>query len=297
MNALSPRDVALASCMIFLWGSNYAVAKLGLGQIPPFLFLSTRFALTAILLAPFIKWRIPPLQGIGVYAVIVGLAHFGTLFYALRHTDAATVIILSQVSVPLITILGAFLLGEKLRARHMLGIVIATSGLAVVAGSPGFAGGLGIVACILVSATAWAVGTVWMKAQVNLPSSEINFWLAALSAPMLYALSVLAGERPLEILPEIPPLSALTIFYQAFFTVIVGYGIWNFLVRKYEVNLVAPLTMLVPFTGILVAFLVLGESLSTPKIVGGCITMLGVVTILAPSSWAFRVFGERRKVS
>ena len=114
---------------------------------------------------------------------------------------------------------------------------------------------------------------------------------------MLCALSVLAGERPLEVLPEVSLLSALTIFYQAFFTVIVGYGIWNFLVRKYEVKLVAPLTMLVPFTGILVAFLVLGEGLSTPKIVGGCITMLGVVTILAPSSWAFRVFGERPRAS
>src|SRR3546814_3493967 len=52
---LSPLHMLLILGLMVLWGVNFAVAKVGLEQLPPMLFMALRFALVAILLLPFAK--------------------------------------------------------------------------------------------------------------------------------------------------------------------------------------------------------------------------------------------------
>jgi len=297
MKAFGVRDAVLAGVMVLIWGSNYAIAKLGLHQVPPFLFMAARFALTAAMLACFVPVRRPPWLAIGVYASVVGLVHFGSIFYALRYTDAATVIILSQISVPLTAILGAGVLGEALTVRQGLGILVAVGGIAIAAGGPSLDVGLGIAAVIFLGALAWAVGTIWMKAKLSIPSSQVNLWITVLAAPMLLTASVLTGEYPLKVMAELTPLSGIILLYQAIFIMIIGYGIWNFLVSKYEVRLVSPITLLVPPTGLLFAFVILDEALSAYQAAGAAFTMIGVSLIVMPSTWLSRKSWGRREAT
>ena len=68
--------------------------------------------------------------------------------------------------------------------------------------------------------------------------------------------------------------------YQAVLVVVVGYGVWTWLLRQYEINQAMPITLLVPLVGVLSGVVFLGESLTLPLILGGLLTIVGVGIIL-----------------
>ena len=101
---------------------------------------------------------------------------------------------------------------------------------------------------------------------------------------MLLIASWSLGENTTSSILDITPLAGLTVFFQALFVVIIGYGIWNHLVQKYDVKNVASLTLLVPFSGLFFAWIILGEKLSMIDVVGGGLTLLGVGFIVLPQA-------------
>jgi O-acetylserine/cysteine efflux transporter len=75
-------------------------------------------------------------------------------------------------------------------------------------------------------------------------------------------------------------LSALSIFavaYLALGATLFGYGAWSKLLARYPAGTVAPLSLLVPITGLLVAMLVLGEKLSVPQWCGCGVILAGLL--------------------
>jgi O-acetylserine/cysteine efflux transporter len=68
-------------------------------------------------------------------------------------------------------------------------------------------------------------------------------------------------------------VSVFSIFYLAFGATLFGYGAWSKLLSRHPANAVAPLSLLVPVTGLLTASLVLGEQLSLLQW-GGCLTVI-----------------------
>src|SRR3546814_8391915 len=83
-----------------LGGVNFAVAKVGLEQLPPMLFMALRFALVAILLLPFAKR--PECQWGAVFAIAVtlGLLHFSFMFPGPKTVDTGTASIAIPLQVP-----------------------------------------------------------------------------------------------------------------------------------------------------------------------------------------------------
>ncbi len=277
-------DCSLAFIMLCIWGSNYAIAKLGLQYVPPFAFMALRFTLTAAMLLPFISFSTQNIKEVFVYSVLIGLVHFGGIFSALSIADAATVIIISQISVPLSLLLATLLLNEKMRWPQIVGVMIAISGVIIFTGNPHFDGGIKSVIFILIGAAAWSIGTIWMKKKLFISYIMINFWMSVFSVPMLLIASWSLGENTTSSILDITPLAGLTVFFQALFVVIIGYGIWNHLIQKYDVKNVAPLTLLVPFSGLFFAWIILGEKLSLIDVVGGGLTLLGVGFIVLPQA-------------
>jgi len=81
--ALSLRHFLLAVAVMAVWGSNFVVAKYALGQLPPLLFATLRFALALVpamffLPRPACGWR-----NLGLYGVLIGVGQFGLLYIAL----------------------------------------------------------------------------------------------------------------------------------------------------------------------------------------------------------------------
>ena len=75
-------------------------------------------------------------------------------------------------------------------------------------------------------------------------------------------------------------MSIFTILYLAYGSTIFGFGVWSKLMAIYPASQVAPLSFLVPVTGLLTARVVLGEQLFLLQW-GGCVLVIAGLLISA----------------
>ncbi|MFD2356429.1 EamA family transporter [Nonomuraea ferruginea] len=139
----------------------------------------------------------------------------------------------------LFTILFAVtLLGERLTARRVTGLAVAFGGLALVALDFGASGPIGAFALCVAAAAAWGLGNIAQRKAAPPDSLRFMVWVSALSSPPLLLLSLW--------LEGVPTLTAplegwLSLLYVAFVSTLVGFGVWGFLLRRYDASTVAPL--------------------------------------------------------
>ena len=60
----------------------------------------------------------------------------------------------------------------------------------------------------------------------------------------------------------------------------IGYAAWYYVLKKYPVNKVMPVLLVLPLTGLVTSIFLLGESPHNQVFVGGAIIILGVTVIL-----------------
>ncbi|MFP0386355.1 EamA family transporter, partial [Acinetobacter baumannii] len=61
---------------------------------------------------------------------------------------------------------------------------------------------------------------------------------------------------------------------------IIGYGLWIYLLTRYPVAKISPLSLWVPVISMIFAYLFLDEQLNTLQWLGSCIVMLGLMVHL-----------------
>lgn len=76
---------------------------------------------------------------------------------------------------------------------------------------------------------------------------------------------------------SLSPTSLFAIAYLAFGAALFGYGAWNKFLSRHPAGTVAPLSLLVPITGLLTAMLVLGEKLSLLQWSGCLVIIAGLL--------------------
>ncbi|MBT2386521.1 EamA family transporter [Streptomyces sp. ISL-11] len=69
----------------------------------------------------------------------------------------------------------------------------------------------------------------------------------------------------------------LSLLFQAYPNTVLGYVVWNWLLREYPVSTVAPLSLLVPVFGVAGSVLIFDESLPPLKRVAGALVVAGLV--------------------
>src|SRR5512145_2509150 len=74
----------LAVAVVAVWGSNFVVIKWGLADLPPFLFATLRFALSAFPLLLFVRRPAVPWRTLAAFGLLLGPGQFGLLFLAMR---------------------------------------------------------------------------------------------------------------------------------------------------------------------------------------------------------------------
>jgi len=267
-----------------IWGFNFAIAKIGLYQLPPIFMMALRWGLVGLLLGPFVK---PPR---GLWKPVIwlsftlGFVHFAVMFTGLKDLDAATAAIAIQLQVPFAALLAAVFFNDKLGWRRALGLAVAFVGVAIIAGEAHLAGSYLPLALVIVAACIWSVANVQIKLMGEVDGMMLNAWIGVFAAPQLAVASFLLEDGQWAALAAADWQAAMAVVYQAVLVVIVGYGGWYWLLRHHSVNQVMPFTLLVPGFGVLSGVLFLGESLTPALIVGGLLTVLGVgiITLIRP---------------
>lgn len=131
------RDIVLALLVILIWGGNIIAIKIGVTELAPPVMLTLRFALTALVFLPFIKW--PGRKTFWLLAEIsiyMSVLHQGLLFIVLRMLDASTMAILLQSQILFATLLGWIILKESIGWRTAIGLGLGFMGLLLTLGGP-----------------------------------------------------------------------------------------------------------------------------------------------------------------
>ena len=220
--------------------------------------------------------------------VAIGLLWFGLYNVALnageRRVDAGTAAMLIQLSPILIAVLAAVFLRERASLMLGVGLVVAFTGVVVIAVSTSDAqhrDPLGVLLC-LVAAAAYAVSLILQKPLVGRLSALQVTWAACTVGAV--ACLPFAGQ----LLDDAAGASAADlgwVIYLGLFPTAIAFTTYAFALSHMSVGSLSVTTYLVPVITVLMGWALLSETPPAMAYVGGALCLAGVaLTRRAPRS-------------
>ncbi len=218
-----------------------------------------------------------------LYSLVMFVLQFSFLFTAMRSSiSPGLASVLLQLQSFFAIALSVLLLGEKFLAWQAAGACLAFSAIPFIIFHIGGDVSLLGICLILATAIMWACGNLMAKTLNG--GFPLVVWGSLFATPPLLALSfILEGKE--AIFTAIQRLSLMhisCIFYIAYGSTVLAFGVWNFLLQRYPLSKIAPFTLLVPMIGMWSSSLIFGEELhwwkmtATGLILGGlCIHLFG----------------------
>lgn len=272
--------VTVALC----WSGSWTFGKLGVMAVPPIELSAIRFAIAGVLMLALARiakqslglerWRLLILAGffgIFVYNALV--------FFALTISPASDGALIVPTINPVLTVVFATFIGERLTMNKIAGLGLATLGaILVIAAATGLTfTGQRLTADLLYlgGAAAWSayatIGAITTRHGSPLGVTAV----ACLSgAAMLFPLGFL--EKGYADVPSWPVFAWLDIAYLVVFATIVGFVLFYWGVRRFGAGTASMVSYLVPIFALVQAVLILGEQPEPLEVIGGAVILAGV---------------------
>lgn len=284
--SLPPLHLLLALAVMAVWGTNFVVIKIALEHLPPLTLATLRFAFAFLPLALFVKRPDVAWSNLAAYGLLIGAGQFGLLFTAMRSDiSPGLASLVVQVQVFFTIGLSMRMTGERVAPYQIVALMLATSGLAVIAShTDGSATPLGLVLVVL-AALCWAGGNIVSREAGPVNMLAYVVWASAFAVPPLLLVSLLIEGWP-SISRGIAQADAATwasVAWQSIGNTMFGYAAWGWLLARHPAATVAPMALLVPVFGMGASALYFGESLPGWKLLAFALVMAGlIVSILWP---------------
>ncbi|MDP9863512.1 MULTISPECIES: EamA family transporter [Streptosporangium] len=269
------RHLFLAIGLAAVWGFNFVVMEAGLRHFPPLLYVALRFTLAAFPALLFVGGPRVPWRWVLIAGATLGVTQYGLLLLGMRAgMPAGLTSLVVQVQAVFTVVLAVALLKERITARRVTGMCVAFAGLALIALDLGGGGPVGAFVLVVGAALGWGAGNIAVRKASPPDSLRFMVWLSAVAAVPMLGLSLLVEGVPrLEFSME----GTLSVLYVALISTLGGFGVWGYLLRRYDASVVAPYSLLVPVFGMSSAFLVTGESISPAELAAAALIIPGVL--------------------
>lgn len=275
------RDFVLLFSVCFVWGLNIVVTRWVVfdAAVPPLFFAGLRFLGVAVLLLPFLRPIPKDLGTLFLVSFFIGSGHFALLFVGLANAEASAAAVVGQLGVPFATLMSMAFLGETIGWRRGLGITLAFAGVLLIAVDPAsFTVSFGLL-YIAAAAFVGAVGGILMKRMSPITALQSQAWIGLFSFAPLFLISALLERGQVE--------SYLTggwwVWIATAFAVvgvsIFGHGGFYHLIKKYDISLLSPLTLMTPIWGVVLSIVLLNEAITAQLVLGSVISLGGVFVI------------------
>jgi O-acetylserine/cysteine efflux transporter len=277
---MQPAHFLLLVAICAVWGFNFVASKVGVNQFPPLFFVGLRFGILLLCLLPFLRWAPGRMRDVILIALFNGAFHFGLLFVGIALTEASVVAIVVQLNAPFATMLSIVLLGEVVRWRRWTGIALTFLGVAIISVEPHVLDAPAGVLFSVAAALSGAVAAILMRRLTNVGAFQLQSWTALVTAPALLAASFMLETGQGEAMASADLMAWGALLYTTFGASLIGHNVYYWLLQRYEVSLLAPLTLLSPILGVFFGITILDEPLTSRIALGAAIAFAGV-TILA----------------
>ena len=278
---MSFRDIFIAILVPIGLGFGFVIAKPAMEYFPPYLLMGIRFTIPALMLV----WWFPIPKGLFLdlfkVSFIGSTLQYGLTYNGLKILDASSAVLLVQLEVPFGILIAFFLLKEIPSIKNIVGLLIAFFGVFILTGAPNLEGKYFGVLLVLSGAFTWSLGAVMAKPlSKKIGAFALMTWLCVFTGPILILISSIFDGNPIQYILSANFYSWLTVIYLGFFMQPIAYGAWYYVLRKYPINKVMPVLLLLPITGLITSIFLLGEDPPKQVFLGGTIIVFGVGMIL-----------------
>ncbi|MBF6634870.1 DMT family transporter [Microbacterium sp. APC 3898] len=267
-----------------LMGSSFVVAKIGLTYISPLLLAGLRFVIAGCIMLVFVrlfKRKQPANKGEWGKLILIGAIQtagvMGSIFLSLRTITSGESAILTFMNPLLVVLIGTLALGIRYRVVQWTGVLLGFAGVFIAMGSH-LTIEIGTFLGFL-SAVFWSVGTLIIKKWGGL----FDIWVMTAYQMFFGGLILLVGSVFLETSRlVINSSSILILLWLAIPASIIQFTVWFYLLQKGDSGKVSAFLFLAPLFGILFGWLVLGEQLGLPLLIGGSLIFAGIFLVNWP---------------
>jgi len=256
-----------------------------LTEAPPLAIATWRLALSTLILLPFFLMQngvkklqlieqrdLISLLGIGIVLAI----HFATWISSLRYTSVASSVILVHIDPIFVAIVSHFVFKERITPRQSLGIAVALIGAAVIAIGDLGVGDENLIGDALSLIGSIALGIYILAGRRLRQRLDLTTYVTPVYAvsSVILALSALILDVPLT------GYNARTIIMFgiiALVPMIFGHTVYNWALRWVSAPLVSISLLGEPVGASILAVIVLSEKPLALTIIGGAITLIGIL--------------------
>lgn len=285
MNSIDPRLVPYLVFINLLWGGNVVSIKLGAGEISPLTMATLRFLIGGSVILLYAAFRkiglglarkeifLHLMNGL-LFAVQIALFYLGTF-----RTSASHASVLINTHLFFVAVLAHFfILHDRLSVRKISGLALAFLGAVVLfRDRPDRA--METVSLlgnsfVLISAFVLAVKIVYIKRLIErIDPVKVVFWEMAIGVPLLGFIAFFFGET----LPDRASARLMgAMLYQGIVVGAFCFVASTVLLKRYAASSIASFSVLVPFFGVTLSHLFLGDPLTPHLTIGGGMIILGI---------------------
>jgi drug/metabolite transporter (DMT)-like permease len=216
-----------------------------------------------------------------LFTGIVGMFGYHVLFFtALKYTTAINTSIIAATSPMMTTLLAVIFLRNKLEARQIFGILLSFVGVLLTISGADFdvlrqftfnAGDLWMLAAV----AAWAAYSVFSKSKgKGIPPIVLTYYSFLVCT--IFLIPFVLYEKPWEFLFDIPVSAHLAVLYMSIFPSVIGYLVQQMAIKEIGPSKASIFVNLVPVFSIILAVMILGETLEPVKLLTAALIIAGV---------------------
>ena len=275
------RDFLILVLVCLVWGYSNVLSKTVVGTwgVPPLFFAALRFAVVVTATARWL-WPMPrPQWRIVAIGLCMGAGNFALLFLGLQTATPSAAAIVVQIGVPFTTLLSVVVLGERIHWRRALGIALTLAGVVLVVWNPhGVALSAGLW-FVVGAAAAGSLGAVLMKQVEDVAPLRFQAWVGLVSCAPLALASALFEHGQWASAAAVGWPFVAAVLFAALVVSVLGHTAYYGLIRRYEANLLAPLTLMTPLATIAFGVALTGDRIDARMAAGATLALAGVLVV------------------
>ncbi|MDN5320134.1 MAG: hypothetical protein PWP49_554 [Thermococcaceae archaeon] len=255
-----------------IWGFTFPAMKVSLGYMPPILFLAYRFGVASLLMLLIFRKRVLKRETL-FEGLILGLTlvfGHGFQIVGLKYTSASNSAFITSLYVVFTPFIAYFLLGDKLKARDFLSLIVAIIGLYLISGASlkfNYGDLLTIFCAISFAFQIVLIQKFGEKDYLSLAFWQI-FWNFVFST--IYALVFEGFVVPVKMTPW------LGILYTGIFATVIAFTLQVKYQKETKAHKAALIYSAEPIFGHISAFLTIGEVLSLKGYIGALLILTAI---------------------
>jgi drug/metabolite transporter (DMT)-like permease len=284
--------VLLAFAIIyFVWGSTYLAIRIGVREVPPFLFAAMRFVVAGSVLFAWMRARRTPMPsarewgGAACLAVLIFVFDYGLLFWAERRVPSGIAAVM-LATIPVFMALGEIIIlrTQRLTARLGIALLLGIAGVAVLVGPGLNLGGAPIdragAIALIVAAISWSIASSLSRKMPQPAAKAMSSGLQMLcGGVLLFIAAALLGELRGFRVQAVSREAWFALAYLIVAGSIVAYTAYVWLIHHESPTKVGTYAYVNPVVAVVIGYFFGGEPLGPRTVLGTLFVLVSVVVI------------------